>query len=51
MIKDCHYSFNDYDYQIDDIVEVTELGQYKDDYIIYYEETMDWIPKTSVKLI
>lgn len=51
VINDCHYAFNDYDYQKGDIVEVTEIGEFESDYAIYYEEIMDWIPKKSVEII
>ncbi|WP_175076447.1 hypothetical protein [Bacillus glycinifermentans] len=51
VIKDCHNAFNDYDYTIGDIIEVTELEKFKSDYVIYYSESLDWIPKDSVEII
>lgn len=51
VIKNCHYAFNDYDYQKGEIIYVKDLGQFENDYAIYYEDTMDWIPKDSVEII
>ncbi|WP_170211254.1 hypothetical protein [Robertmurraya siralis] len=51
VTENCCLILNDYDYRKGDIVEITELNEFKDHYAIYYEDKLDWIPKKKVKLL
>lgn len=41
---------NDKIYNVDDIIEVFEMKEF-DNYAVYYEHTLDWIPKDCVEII
>lgn len=43
--------FNDFVYFKDEIVEVTELEKYTDEYVIYRGNTLDWIPKRLIQIL
>lgn len=51
VLQNHHVAYNDYSYTEGQEVDVTELEQFKDSYVIYYDETLDWIPKKIVQII
>lgn len=51
LLQNHHSPLNEFDYDEGDIVEITELEAFKDSYVVYYEETLDWIPKELIQII
>ncbi|MGF7535019.1 hypothetical protein AAGG74_15220 [Bacillus mexicanus] len=42
---------NDYVYREGQIIEIIELETFQDTYAIYYEETLDFIPKDIIRVL
>jgi hypothetical protein len=55
IIKEIDSYINGYKYTIGQVIDVDELNAFSESYYIRYikdtEDTIDWIPKDSVKLI
>lgn len=55
MLENFEVNINDFTYQKDQVVEITEFENFKNSYGVYHVlptySTMDWIPKNLVQLL